>query len=147
MGLGVVCRTYQEIVEIKINQTIITTRQQCAASQSNICIDTGMSDNVNCSSTKQTLPQICNDVNATCPQLNPLRDNTPIVALGCVVGILLTLLVVLVIGSSLSCVALVKRNSVNSNQPDELDTNITPNPAYHTVDAIRGSIINYETVV
>ena len=36
--------------------------------------------------------------------------------------------------------------TVNNNQPDELVTNVLPNPAYHTVDATQRVEADYETI-
>ena len=87
MGLEVMCRSYQEIVELELNRTINTTKQQCADTQTSSSVVSTRTVNV----------QSC--------------DNTSTPVLGGVVGVLVTVLVVLVIGWSLSCVALVKRNS------------------------------------
>ena len=114
MYLGVMCRTHQEIIELEINRTIIATRQQCAADPqsstvpadplSSIVTETSGTSAVegqnNCNTTQIDLLQ--SQARASC-------DNTFTPALGGVVGFLLTLLVVLVIGWSLSCVALVKQ--------------------------------------
>ena len=80
------CSTHQEIVELEINPTIITTNQQCADTQpSSSVVSTGTVNVQSC-------------------------GNTSTLLLGGVVGVLVTVLVVLVVGWSLSCVALVKRN-------------------------------------
>ena len=86
------CRTHQEIVELETNQTIITTKQQCADVQlSSSVVSTGTVNVQNC-------------------------DNTSTPVLRGVVGVLVAVLVVLVIGWSLSCVALVKRNLKTQKQ-------------------------------
>ena len=103
IGIRVMCRTYQEIAELEINQTIIATRPQCSDPQSNS--HTEAPNEMNCDTAQQNPSQ---------PNVN--CDSTSTAALGGVVGVLLALLVVLVIGWSLSCVALMKRNSTTQKQ-------------------------------
>ena len=141
MDLGVVCRTYEQLYNELLNQCSSTdppptsptsVETTCSTINCSICstLTNGSIPHPTATShptdtvpphSRTCLP--CQTITTAAISRNEIStnkasgtepDSTP--ALGGVVGVLLALLVVLVIGWSLSCVALVKRNSFTQKQ-------------------------------
>ena len=106
MDLRVVCRTYQQVYNELLEQRSSTDPTPTCPTCEEVKCPTNHPTVVNESNfsmdTFDTVPRVGNCASTS--------------ALGGVVGVLLTLVVVLVIGWSLSCVALVKRNSTTQKQ-------------------------------
>ena len=118
MVLGVKCRTHNENVELEINRTISVLKQCCPNTLCTTSYGQMIMNIVNDSNSSSET--IVNNQNLLQSQVSNERVedcvSTPV--LGGVVGVLVTVLVVLVIGWSLSCVALVKRNSHTQKQAE-----------------------------
>ena len=133
--LGVRCRTYNENVGLEINRTISALNQNCKPSSgqmiTNSINDSNSSSEMivedSTTSSEMTVKESTTSSEMIVSHQNVLQSqvsnervedcvSTPV--LGGVVGVLVTVLVVLVIGWSLSCVVLVKRNSQTQKETE-----------------------------
>ncbi len=96
MDLGVVCKTYQDVIGSVINRTIEQTLQTCA--EPTTTSETNQPTN--------TTSEVDQSISA-----NEMVGSCPIASLGGVIGLLVVALVGLAIGLTVTCCVLGKRRS------------------------------------